>query len=632
MSKYDESSIQVLKGLEGVRKKPGMYIGLVDDLGVWTILREVLDNAVDNYHMDSKYDSVTVRLRRDGYSEVHDNGPGIPVGRHKTADMSTFQAVTSLLHAGGKMDSSSDYGATVGTHGIGLKATVALSESFTAFTHRDGRWHEIEYRKGRLKGAVSKSSAKRVMGVTGADPIHKRGTIVVHKPDMSVFDKGSRLRIKHVTEWAETTTYLSPGFKVVLEAEGRDGKARRKTFSHPGGVSDWVRDQVAELDCATMAKEPLRIKGDNIDLVLAFTDSERAEVRGYCNGLHQVDGGTHVNAVLSTLFASLKPYAKDKDSFIRQDLEEGLLGLVNFKVGSPVFSSQSKEKLVDKRFNDLCRSVLADGFAAYWKAHRKLAGDVCRRAAAMQAARSEFAALKKSAHELKRKTKDLTKMPDKLATANCSPDERELFIVEGDSAGGTAKGARLKDPYRFQETLPIRGKLTNAYKEKVERVLANDSAQSILSAIGYDPSLEDPLSKLRVARVVLLSDPDPDGEHINCLLLSLLAVYVPELFDRGMVYTVLSPKYMLTDRGRQWFGMSVDEIRDQLPKGVNPDKITYVKGWGECSPSSMRMVAFDPATRRISRTRKPSQKELVNVARVMGFDTQWRKRLLGIAA
>ena len=628
MPKYDESSIKIFKGLEGVRRKPGMYIGVTDDMGVWSILREVCDNSADNIDMDPKYDSLTVRMRRDGYVEAHDNGPGIPVGQHKTAKMSTLRAVTSLLHAGGKMDDESEYGASRGTFGIGLKATVALSERFAAFTFRSGAWHGIEYRQGKLFRDARKVG-KKDMAKLGVEPIHGRGTIVVYKHDKSVFDDGSRLRLAHAQEWADISTYLSPGLRVAIELESRKGW-RRREYRHEGGVEDWVRDQVKRLGCATLSKKHLRIKSDHMDMVLTFTDSEDAEVLGYCNGLRQVDGGTHVSAVLSTLSASLKSYVKDE--FGKQDLEEGLLGIVNFKIGSPQFSSQTKEKLADKRFNDLCRRDLVDGFAAHWESNKGLAAEVCRRAAAMQSARSEFAALKKSAQELKRKTKDLSKMPEKLATANCSPDERELFIVEGDSAGGTAKGARLLDPYRFQEVLPIRGKLTNAYKEKVERLLANESAQNILSAIGYDPSLDDPLRKLRVARVVLLSDPDPDGEHINCLLLSLLAVYVPELFDKGMVYTVVSPRYMVVDKGRQWFGMSLDEIRGKLPKSVSSEKVTHLKGWGEVTPEGMKEIAFNPATRHIARTLSPSKRELVNVARIMGYDTTWRKRLLGIAA
>ena len=628
MTKYDESAIKVYKGLEGVRKKPSLYIGSTDDAGVWTIFREVCDNAVDNAVMDAKYDSLLIRIRRDGFVEAHDNGPGIPVGMHETAGMSTLRAVTSMLHAGGKMDDDSEYGASRGTHGLGLKATVALSESISVFTRRSGSWHSIHYAKGKLRRDVRKSSLAE-MSKAGVTPAFKRGTVVVHKPDKSVFDKGARLRVPHVMEWAEVSTYLSPGFKVRIEIEGKGGWKARE-WRHDGGVEDWVRDQVAKLKCSTLSKRPLRIKGPHLDMVLAFTDSDEAQVHGYCNGLSQPDGGTHVNAVMSTLFASLKAAAKDKDGFERQDLEEGLLGIVNFKIGSPQFSSQTKEKLSDKRFNDLCRKDLADGFADHWASNKGLASEIIRRAAAMRSARSEFAALKKSAAALKGRTKDLRKMPDKLATADCSPDERELFIVEGDSAGGTAKGARLKEPYRFQETLPIRGKLVNAYKTSVEKALANDCSQSILSAIGYDPSLEDPLSKLRVAKVVLLSDPDPDGEHINCLLISLLAVYVPELFDRGMVHTVLSPKYMVTDKGRQWFGMTLEEIRGKLPKGVSPDKVTHLKGWGEATPKAMREIAFDPTTRHIARTRKPTQNEMVNVARIMGDDTTWRKRLLGV--
>lgn len=626
---YDETSIKWLKGLEGVRKKASLYIGPTDDHGIFTILREVMDNSVDEFSINRRHDSMTVRFRSDGFIEVHDNGSGIPVGHHKQAGMSTLRLVTSMIHAGGKMDDESAYGAARGTHGIGLKATVALSERFAIYTCRSGTWHNIEYRRGKLYRDTRKARKADMAG--DVEPVFgNKGTVVMFKPDGTVFDEGATLQLAQVRQWADTTAYLARGFRVSLQRQ-KGGRWLERRFHHKGGVADWISDQVAKLGCDTLTKKPLRISTDHLDMVLSFTDSDKAKVLGYCNGLHQADGGTHVNAVLSTLHASVKPFMSDKDQFTRQDMEEGLLGIVNFRIESPRFSSQTKDKLSDPRFNELCRKSLSEGFAEYWKGNKSLAQEVCRRAAAMQDARNEFAALKKSAQDLRRKASDLRRMPDKLASADCDPSERELFLVEGESAGGSAKGARLVDPYRFQETLGLKGKLTNAYKEKVEKVLSNSEVQAVLSAVGYDPALDDPLENLRVARVILLSDPDPDGEHINCLLLSLLAVYVPQLFDRGMVYTVVSPKYMVTDKGRQWFGMTVDEIRAELPKSVNPNKITYLKGWAECTPAAMRVVAFDPATRHIVRTAKPSNRQMVNVARMMGDDPIWRKRLLGVA-
>lgn len=627
---YDEDSIKVLKGLEGVRAKPSMYIGLLDDVGVFSLVREVMDNAVDEYSKDTANDSMTVVFLNNGCIEVHDNGAGIPVGKHRRAGVSTLQAVTSMLHAGGKMDDSSVYGASRGTHGIGLKATVALSERFAAYTFRTGRWHSIEYRNGKMTRGVRKVVRKDMLAKV--QRIYEQGTVIAFKTDLSLFDEGARMRLDMAQQWADTAAYLSSGFKVELRRQTASGQWKRRRYHHDGGIAEWIDNRVAEAECDTLTDKHLEIHTEHLDMGLAFTNDDKAGVEGYCNGLRNADGGTHVNAVMSTLAKSIQPYVKEKENFERADLEEGLLGIVNFKINSPRFSSQTKEKLADPRFNELCRTTLQDELDAFWSSNKKVARIVCERADGMRKARDEFAVLRKSAADLRKHGLTRGKMPTKLAMVkNCSPDERELFLVEGDSAGGTARNARLAEPYRFQETLGLRGKIANAYKDKLNRLLTNEAVLDILSAIGYDPAADDPLANMRVARIILLSDADEDGKHINCLLLGLLSAYVPETFAMGKVFTVVSPKYMLADRGKQYFGMDLDELHANVPKGTNLDKAVAMKGWAEATKQAMRQIAFDPATRQIVRMDEPDKRAARNIQRLLGDDPLWRKRLLGVS-
>ena len=248
----------------------------------------------------------------------------------------------------------------------------------------------------------------------------------------------------------------------------------------------------------------------------------------------------------------------------------------------------------------------------------------------MRSAKVDFLSQKKALTSLKKNKNNLLKMPGKLAAApDCEPKERELFLVEGDSAGGTASRARMVEPYRYQETLCLRGKVPNAYKMPPEKVLANEEVLNILTAIGYEPSVKDPMKSLRVGKVVLLSDPDPDGYHIDALLLALLVTFVPDLFNRELVYRSRSPKYMLTIGKKQYFGMSVDEVKRKANSRHN-HKATYLKGWGEANDDAMRTIAFNPETRHLVLAEPPTKQELREIALLMGDDTAYRKKLLGV--
>lgn len=624
---YDESSIRVVRNLVAVRTKPSQFIGPTDDHGIFTIVREPSDNVIDE-HEAGRCSEMTIRIRKDGYIEVHDNGQGMPVGWNKEEKMSTLELLVSNLMAGGKLDANSAaYKNTRGTHGIGIKATNALSEHFVVFTCRDKKWWGIAYKKGIKTSDFAETTFKAISAFV--EPCYTKGTMLIFKPDATIFDKGAKLDVAMVREWCENSAYLTAGFTINLIIEGQK---KPEIFHKDGGVNDWLSETIAMLGCGTLSDKSVQLKGEHFELVLQFTDAPGSQVWSYTNGLFQSEGGNHLNITQSALFASLKNYGNGKTASVkREDICEGVVGLINFKVDSPKFSSQDKIKLTDSRFEEFCKKEIDKGLAAFWDKNKSLARQIMTRAGDLTKMKAAFAVTKATARDLKAHSSGLGRLPTKLASVRCKVDEREVFLVEGDSAAGPSRGARMTVPYRYQETLALKGKPKNAMKDKLATVLASDEVKSVLSAIGFDPDAKNPLSKLRCSKIVLLSDPDPDGFHIDCLVMALLAVVIPEVFTAGMVYTVKSPKYLLRDKGIQYFAMDLDELRSKLPKGVDIARASYLKGWGELSTqTAMRTIAFDPATRQLVQIAPPTAKEFEEFQKLMGLDVAYRRDLLGI--
>lgn len=615
MSRYSEKSIKVLKGLEGIRKKPAMYIGPVDSHGIFTILRECMDNAVDEFYA-KRNKEMTVEVLKNGFFAVHDAGEGIPVNKHAQEKVSTLEVILSNLHAGGKLEKSDAYKHTRGTHGVGIKATNALSEKLFVFTCRKNKWYSIAYKKGVITQKIKKINYKDCF----YKPKYKKGTLIIFKPDKSIF-KG-KIDLNNIRQWAQTTAYLSAGFKINLNLLGK-----KETYIFKKGIVDYINSFVKKNKCSKLGEKILHIKNENIDLALVYTDIDGNHLSGYCNGLNQVDGGNHINTCLSVIYQTLSKHADKKNSFSRDEAVDGIVGIVNFKVDNPMFSSQTKDKLVDTRFDELNKKLLVKFFTDYWNKNKTLAKKICKKASMLRGVKEQFTIQKQAIRELNKRKDSNTKMPGKLAIVkNCSVKERELYIVEGESASGTAKGARMTTPYRFQETLGLKGKIINAYKTKDEKILSSEEVLNILTAIGFNPKEKNPVDKLRVGKIILLSDPDPDGYHINTLLLSLFSRLMPSIYKKGMVYAILSPKYILNENGKQYFSSTLKGLQKY---SKNYEKATYIKGWGEVSATALRQIAFNTKTRKLLKI-KSKQHCISDMQKLMGLDITMRKKLLGI--
>lgn len=622
MSKYSEKNIERFAGLAGIRKKSTVYIGPNDSNGLWTILREPADNAVDlalkgmNKKVHLVFDPAPNRYW------VIDGGPGFPVGKKKFEDergrsevLSTFYVATGLTHAGSNFDSDE---ASRGTHGIGIKATNAMSKLFKVWTFRDGKWYVIEYRNGKLYKDVAASTAPKLPHRIKV----KGGSVVCFEPDLSLFTKGSKMALADILAWCELTSYLVPKIEVSVTTP----KGKTKQFKTKGGVADYIAAKLEAGKLESMGRTFV-LHDKYVDVALAFANAEDNAVSAYTNGLINVDGGEHVKAVFDALVKSLKPF-KGKADYKPADLRDGVVGLVNAKIAAPKFSNQRKDALLDDRIYTPVHDASLKAFNEFWKANKKLAKDIIQRAALLRKKTADFLNDKK----LLKKVKDARLgLSAKFADINNNKTpvmERELYLVEGDSAGGTAKIARNK---RFQATFGLRGKPLNVMDAGKEKINANKEIAGIFAGIGLGAGGKKQKDEIRFGKIILLADPDVDGRHINCLLLTLFWKYLPSLFKQGRIYMLEAPEYFAKYKDEVFFGPTPAAVRKQA--GKEKIEVRHIKGWGEINSADMEPMAFDVHKRKLIKILPPSSaKGAKQFEALMGKNPLYRQKLLGVVA
>lgn len=591
---YRGDSIQVLKGLEPVRKRPGMYVGGTDTGGFHHCLWEIIDNSVDEA-MAGHCKNIDLVLHKDGSVSVQDDGRGIPVDIHPGEGIPTATVVFTVLHAGGKFDDS-NYKVSGGLHGVGASVANALSSKLEVLINRDGKkWQQIFRDGGKPEADLHEVGTS-----------NRTGTFVRFWPDMSIFDADCIFEEEKIIQRLKTTAYLNPGLTLTLVNE-RDGVEQKKFVA--GSFSE-ILDDIASKSGKSLSAiiegdrgELVEGEGD-IDVSVALRWHERnGKLVGFANGIPTSDG-QHITGLRSAATRALNAYAQANNmvrqgqTFSAEDVQEGMIAAVSVKVPEPKFAGQTKEKLTNPGVQGIVSRATQEAITLAFEENPDQAKRIVERVKLAQRARE--AADKARDLVVERKTAiSRTALPGKLADCQeQDPAKSEVFIVEGDSAGGSAKMGRDR---AYQAILPLKGKILNTYRAETSRILKSDEVKNIVLALGCGTKTNFDISKLRYHKLIILADADSDGAHIATLVLTFFHVYLPELIEAGHIYVALPPLYRVRKGKVAHYLKDERELKNFMSSRDDSDKwaVQRFKGLGEMNPEQLWEAAMDPETRRL---------------------------------
>tara|TARA_E500000178_G_C17034649_1_gene762661 strand:- start:3957 stop:5876 length:1920 start_codon:yes stop_codon:yes gene_type:complete len=618
---YDSSNIQVLKGLEAVKKRPGMYIGDTDDgSGLHHMVFEVLDNCIDEA-MAGHCSDINVMINNDGSVTVQDNGRGIPVDVHKKEGISAAQLILTTLHSGGKFDDNS-YKVSGGLHGVGVSVVNALSKKLLLEVHRDGGEYFQEYKEGKPKAKLKKLKKS-----------DKTGTKITFFPSDKIFTSID-FEIERIYKRIQELSFLNAGVSINVE-DKRTGKSKK--FKNNGGLSSYVthlrgrKQQLSDIfECSATENDV------GVEISLQWTDSYSENVLCYTNNIPQKDGGTHLAGFRGSLTRVLKAFIKKENAkktptdLLGEDVREGLTAIISVKVPDPKFSSQTKEKLVSSEVESVVSTVFSKHFNDFLLENPKDAMSIVSKVS--EAALAREAARKAREMTRRKGVLEIAGLPGKLADCQeKDPSLSEIYIVEGDSAGGSAKQGRNR---KNQAILPLKGKIINVEKARIDKVLGSQEVGTLIKALGCGIGKDDfDINNLRYHRIIIMTDADVDGSHIRTLLLTFFYRQMYEIVDNGHIYIALPPLYKIT-KGKEFIYASDEKEKDDAIKlfsknGTRGLEVQRYKGLGEMNPEQLWTTTMDPSNRRMMRVDiKDIQDANESFEILMGDDVEPRREFI----
>lgn len=580
---YDASHIQVLEGLEAVRRRPSMYIGSTDSLGLHHLVYEVVDNSVDEA-LGGFCSEIDVTINPGGSVSIRDDGRGIPVDNHPQFNRPALEIVLTVLHAGGKFDHES-YGVSGGLHGVGVSVVNALSEWMEVQVRRNGRIYWQRFEKGKVVSDLEERGSS-----------DHTGTTITFKPDTSIFEE-TEFSFDTLSSRLRELAFLNRGLKITIKDDRSD---KENIFQYAGGIISFV--EYLNKNKEVLHEQPVYFSrsknGTQVEVALQYNNSYAENIFSYANIINTREGGTHLMGFRAALTRTVNDYARNNKLFKNEmklggeDLREGLVAVISVKLPDPQFEGQTKTRLGNSSIRGIVESMVAEGLGEYFEENPLVATTIVEKAA--EAMRAREAARK--AKELTRRKNALSSggLPGKLA--DCSdndPAKCEIYIVEGESAGGSAKQGRNR---HFQAILPLRGKILNVERARLDKILKNAEIRNMIVAFGTGVGDDFDISKARYHKVVIMTDADVDGSHIRTLLLTFFYRYMRPLIDAGYVFIAQPPLYQVK-KGKQANYAYSDEQLNELVAGMNKPVIQRYKGLGEMNPEQLWETTMDPEGR-----------------------------------
>ncbi|VXB55217.1 DNA gyrase (subunit B) [Bacillus sp. 349Y] len=589
---YDENQIQVLEGLEAVRKRPGMYIGSTSGRGLHHLVWEIVDNSIDEA-LAGYCDHIEVIIEKDNSITVKDNGRGIPVGIHEKMGRPAVEVIMTVLHAGGKFGGGG-YKVSGGLHGVGASVVNALSTELEIYVHREGHIHYQKFEKG------VPSFDLKVIGDTD-----KTGTIIHFTPDPEIFTETTEYDYDTLANRIRELAFLNKGIQISIE-DKRGEEPRRKDFHYEGGIKSYVEhlNRTKEV----IHEEPIFIEGERdditVEIAIQYNDGFASNIYSFANNIHTHEGGTHESGFKTALTRVINDYArknsvfKDSDANLSgEDVREGLTAIISIKHPDPQFEGQTKTKLGNSEARQITDTLFSEHLETFLLENPVVARKVVEKG--LMAARARMAA--KKARELTRRKSalEVSSLPGKLADCSSKdPGISEIYVVEGDSAGGSAKQGRDR---HFQAILPLRGKIINVEKARLDKILSNNEIRAIITALGTGIGEDFDLSKARYHKVVIMTDADVDGAHIRTLLLTFFYRYMRQIIEAGYIYIAQPPLYKVQQGKRIQYAYNDKEL-DRILGEISPTPkpgIQRYKGLGEMNPEQLWETTMDPESRTL---------------------------------